>query len=57
MGEQVECMSDECGWVGLMSDCLHPKHDPDNLLCPKCHERIVFAETGQTSTERAQLRR
>lgn len=57
MDEQVECMSDVCSWAGLMSECVHPKHDPDNLLCPECHERILFAETAQTSTERAAQRR
>jgi len=39
MGIQVECYSENCGWAGDINDAVHPKHDPDFICCPECHER------------------
>jgi hypothetical protein len=36
-GVRVCCNSD-CGWIGYETDCVHPKHVPDERLCPKCNE-------------------
>ena len=30
-----EC--NECEWVGLESETVHPKHWPQDKLCPECH--------------------
>jgi len=27
-----------CDWTGPESDCVHPKHVPEMVLCPLCHE-------------------
>lgn len=37
---QVECYNEECGWAGDINDAVHPKHDPDFICCPECHERV-----------------
>lgn len=41
--QEVECCNDECGWEGLESEAVHPKHDPDFFCCPECHERVYPA--------------
>jgi hypothetical protein len=30
----VRCCS--CEWKGSINDTVHPKHEPNHLLCPKC---------------------
>lgn len=32
------CCNAECGWMGKENDCVHPKHSPDDRLCPVCYE-------------------
>lgn len=27
-----------CDWRGCESQCVHPKHLPEQLLCPICNE-------------------
>lgn len=39
-----ECCSDNCPWRGPRSETAHPKHDPDHLVCPECHEVVELAE-------------
>jgi len=29
-----------CEWVGEWVNTVHPKHDPNHLLCPECNETI-----------------
>lgn len=33
-----ECNAAACGWRGAATDCVTPKHVPEMLLCPECHE-------------------
>lgn len=33
-----QCCNTKCHWVGEDDDCVHPKHWPDDRLCPECHE-------------------
>lgn len=32
------CCNPDCYWVGLETDCVHPKHCPEDRLCPRCNE-------------------
>lgn len=32
------CNSEVCGWIGPECDTVHPKHWPDQRLCPRCNE-------------------
>lgn len=32
----VDCRNDRCRWPGLSEDCVHPRHEPAELLCPDC---------------------
>lgn len=32
------CCNPDCQWTGDESECVHPKHWPDDRLCPECHE-------------------
>ena len=34
------CNNDRCGWDGDREDCVSPKHDLSQLLCPECHETV-----------------
>ena len=34
----ADCCNADCGWKGLASECVTPKHDTNEILCPKCHE-------------------
>lgn len=34
----VECCNEDCGWGGLKSETVSPKHDATRQLCPECHE-------------------
>jgi hypothetical protein len=34
------CCNGECNWTGPLSDTVHPKHDPNHLLCPECYEVV-----------------
>ncbi len=36
----VDCCNEDCGWSGPKSETVHPKHVPDLLLCPECHEVV-----------------
>lgn len=27
-----------CDWIGYMAHTVHPKHDPEWIVCPECHE-------------------
>ncbi len=38
------CNSNDCNWIGDWSDTVHPKHDPNNILCPECHETTCTFE-------------
>lgn len=42
------CISDKCNWVGDESDCVHPKHWPDDRLCPECYEKTELEENELT---------
>lgn len=35
-----ECCNDACPWRGAESETVTPKHQPDHLLCPECHEVV-----------------
>ena len=37
----VECTSENCGWEGLMSDCIQSEED---IYCPSCDQRAEYAE-------------
>lgn len=43
----TQCNNEECGWEGLASETVHPKHDPETQLCPKCHETTEPADIGE----------
>ena len=43
----VECLRDECGWFGPADEAVHPKHDPDFICCPECHERAYPSESEE----------
>jgi hypothetical protein len=32
------CINPECGWTGPANKTVHPKHSPEELLCPECYE-------------------
>jgi hypothetical protein len=32
------CDDDECNWIGLGCDCVHPEHAESLSLCPVCNE-------------------
>ncbi len=32
------CSNPDCNWEGKDDECVHPKHSPEDLLCPLCHE-------------------
>lgn len=49
--EQRVCISDECGWIGPLSDTVHPKHDASMILCPECHEVTELAQPAQALTD------
>lgn len=34
--EMRECNA--CDWIGYQDECVHPKHVPDQLLCPECND-------------------
>ena len=34
----VDCCNEECGWTGLRSETVHPKHCVEEQLCPVCTE-------------------
>jgi len=34
----ADCGNPECGWKGLASECVTPKHQLDEVLCPMCHD-------------------
>lgn len=36
----AHCCNAECQWAGAVSDCLTPKHEPRELLCPVCNEVV-----------------
>lgn len=36
------CNNIECGWDGDRDDCVHPKHEPNYLLCPECGETVEW---------------
>ncbi len=36
----VDCNNPDCGWTGMASRCVTPKHVPEELLCPECHETV-----------------
>ncbi|TDR82160.1 hypothetical protein DFP86_102274 [Paludibacterium purpuratum] len=46
--ERRVCISDECGWIGPLSETVHPKHDASMILCPECHEVTELAQPAQT---------
>ena len=33
----VECLNDECGWKGVISECVY---EIDEFLCPLCNEPV-----------------
>lgn len=39
-GRRFECCNEACGWIGSLKDCMHPKHEPDYLVCPECYEVV-----------------
>ena len=38
------CIHLECGWFGLASETVHPKHAPKDLCCPDCHDTVETKE-------------
>lgn len=32
------CCNPNCGWTGDESECVYPKHWPEDRLCPECYE-------------------
>ena len=32
------CCNNKCNWVGKDKETVHPKHWPNDKLCPKCYE-------------------
>ena len=34
----VDCCNAECGWTGLNTETVHPKHHPLDQMCPHCNE-------------------
>jgi hypothetical protein len=39
-GDEYVCCNPECQWTGKIEDCVHPKHSPNDLLCPECYEVV-----------------
>ena len=37
-GEQAQRQCNACDWTGPETDCVHPKHAQDMILCPACNE-------------------
>lgn len=35
---------DGCGWVGYLSETVHPKHDASKMLCPLCHSEVELID-------------
>lgn len=35
-----------CDWTGLTRDTVHPKHNPEEKLCPKCNETTGTSYIG-----------
>ncbi|GEM_PF-4701545 len=46
-----ECNNVACGWVGLVEDAVHPKHDSTTLLCPQCHETTEATMCDQSTNK------
>ena len=44
-----ECFEEDCGWSGDYDEVEIPEHDPDDLRCPRCHVRLIPAETVECS--------
>lgn len=40
----------KCDWSGTEAECVHPKHVPDQLLCPNCNE-TTFAVGCQAGSD------
>jgi hypothetical protein len=36
--EMRECINETCGWRGKTENTCHPKHNPEDKLCPECYE-------------------
>lgn len=41
------CCNGECNWEGPLEECVHPKHDPEYLLCPECYEVVEIELKGE----------
>ncbi len=37
---KAECCNADCGWKGLLSECIRWKHDTGVRFCPECHEVV-----------------
>ena len=42
---KAECCNADCGWTGLLSECLRWKHDTGVRFCPECHEVVEGINT------------
>jgi len=41
---RVSCCNAECQWSGLLSQTVHPTHQPTYALCPECGEVVEEIE-------------
>lgn len=51
--ESRECNNPDCGWVGPVAECVTPKHIPEMILCPECHETTEPVRSSPTPPEGA----
>lgn len=51
MSDPVDCINAECAWFGDRSEAVHPKHDPDFICCPECHERVYPTDRASDEVE------